>query len=114
MDRRVGRVGKDLASRQEVDAGSIGVHVVAVVHAGTGAHVEVVVRVQASKSGVEAVVSGEIRLGDPGHNGVHPVVASIRQRLPRRLQRDDGGQRRGARRLDPRSTLHKAFDLGVH
>jgi hypothetical protein len=114
MDRRDERDGKDLVSRREVDAGSIGAHVVAVVHAGTGAHVEVVVQERASKSGVVVVVSGEIRLGDLVHNGAHPVEASIRQRLPRRLQRDDGGQRRGARRLDPRSTLHKAFDLGVH
>jgi hypothetical protein len=114
MDRRVGRGGKDLASRRRVGAGSIGAHVVAAVHAAIGAHVVVVVRVRASKSEVVVVVAGEIRWVDRVRNGVHPVVASIQQRLPRRLPRDDGGQRRGARRLDPRSTLHKAFeDRGV-
>jgi hypothetical protein len=47
-------------------------------------------------------------------NGVPLVVASIRQRLPPRLQRDDGGRQRDARQLvAPRSTIHRgAFDLG--
>lgn len=107
--RRDGRDVKDLASRQEVGAGSIGVpRVVAVVDAATGAHAAVVVRVRAAKS-VVAVVVGEIRLVDL-RNGVPMVVASIQQRPPR-LQRDDGERRRDAQRLlVPRSTIHKAFD----
>jgi hypothetical protein len=110
MDRRDERVVA--ASLREVDAGSIGVpHVVAVVDAATGVpHVAVVVRVRASKSGVVVVVE-EIRWVDL-RNGVPLVVASIRQRLPRRLQRDDGGRRRDARQLvAPRSTIHReAFE----
>jgi hypothetical protein len=109
MDRRDGRDGKDLASRREVDAGSIGVpHVIAVEHAATGAHVAVGVRLRDAKSGVVAV-AGEIRLADL-RNGVPMVVASIRQRLPRRLQRDGGERRRDVRRLGPRSTIRRAFD----
>jgi hypothetical protein len=112
MDRRDGRGGKDLVSRREVGAGSIGVpNVAEVVDAATGVHVEVAVRTRDAKSGVVVVV-GEIRLVDL-RNGDPMVVASIRQRLPRRLQRDDGGRRRrDARRLvAPRSTIHTgAFD----
>jgi hypothetical protein len=116
MHRRDARDEKDLASHREVDDGLIGIPhvVVAVVDAATGVpHVAVVVRVRAAKSGVVVVV-GEIRWVDL-RNEAPLVVASIPQRLPRRLQRGDGGRRRrDARQLvAPRSTIHRgAFVLG--